>query len=498
MNTLRIFSTTLFISFAFLLTVMVGSASAATWTEVEMGTAQSLRGITGVGDQMVSVGNTGNLMYSTDSGLTWSLVDNFSNVWWLDAAVDTDGNFVAIGESGGYVESLDGGMTWDSISLGSSSRLNGVDFSDSYGYIVGEGGVGFSYSVNTSTWSSSTTNVTNNINAVYDQGDGTAWAVTDGGKLLYISSGGASWSETATISSTNLTGVAFVSATDGWVVGENGEFLATTSTGADWESVTVDGLLYQDLFDVQVSGDSIVVVGDGIVILSTDGGTTWETTDYSDEQFVFHAAFIADDGTISIAGTKFDVFSLVYQYQQEEVVEEEVEEEEEIVEEVVEEEDEPLVAEESNLIKLACAEDAGVNDACRAVYYYANDHKRHAFPNERIFLTWFDDFDDVIEVSGDFMSDISLGKNVTYHPGAKMVKFQTVPTVYAVSAVGELRAIASEDVASDLYGSDWNQQIDDIPDVFFGNYSFGDAIESSSDFDVSAEEAAVASLDENF
>ena len=79
-----------------------------------------------------------------------------------------------------------------------------------------------------------------------------------------------------------------------------------------------------------------------------------------------------------------------------------------------------------------------------------------------------------------------------------MVKFQSVHTVYAVARYGELRAIASEDVASDLYGSDWNQQIDDISDAFFGNYDFGETIESAEDYDVDDAENSVESLNDNF
>ena len=40
-----------------------------------------------------------------------------------------------------------------------------------------------------------------------------------------------------------------------------------------------------------------------------------------------------------------------------------------------------------------------------------------------------------------------LGRNVTYHPGTKMVKFITVNTVYAVGEDGKLRAIDTEATA---------------------------------------------------
>jgi len=89
---------------------------------------------------------------------------------------------------------------------------------------------------------------------------------------------------------------------------------------------------------------------------------------------------------------------------------------------------------------------------------------------------------------------MTLGKNVTYHPGERMVKFLSWITVYVVSAGGELRAIPSEEVATDLYGSNWNTQIDDISDAFFSNYTFGAALETASDYNVTDERASVDTI----
>ncbi len=146
----------------------------------------------------------------------------------------------------------------------------------------------------------------------------------------------------------------------------------------------------------------------------------------------------------------------------------------------------------NTLIKMACGSVADVSDPCHAVYYY--DGKRHAFPNEKVFFTWYENFDDVIVVTDEFMASVTLGKNVTYHPGTRMVKFLTVNTVYAVGTDGELRAVASEDVAKSIWGSTWNKQIDDISDAFFSNYHFGDDINSTSDFDPDAVEASVTDI----
>ena len=471
-------------------------SASSTWSVQDDGTMQSIRGITGSGDVLVAVGNTGNKMRSANGGAMWTLLTNSGSAWWHDVDVASDGDFIAVGDSGVYAFSEDGGATWTSASLGVSVTFYDIDrASSSTGYIVGAGGT-VMYFVNGS-WFSGTPNVTETLYAVQDNGDGTAWVVGGAGRLLKASNNGISWSNYGRIGTENLWGVYFENSSIGWIVGENGTFKKTTDGGTGWTNVSVSGLSFQDLYDIQADGDRLVVAGDKVVLLSQDGGDTWTSESFVDENITFYSAYVGNESNVWVAGTDDDVFSSIYHY---EVVEEvvEVDEQEQVDEEEVVDEDLVAGAEPGNLVKLVCEDESDVSDPCRAVYYYATDGKRHAFPNEKVFFTWFDDFDDVVEVSADFLSDLSLGANVTYHPGTKMVKFQSVPTVYAVEARGVLRAIASEEIAKALYGADWNQQIDDISDAFYGHYDFGDDIDSSDDYDPDDWESYLVSLDDNF
>jgi hypothetical protein len=134
------------------------------------------------------------------------------------------------------------------------------------------------------------------------------------------------------------------------------------------------------------------------------------------------------------------------------------------------------------LIKLECPATAASDHPCKAVYYYGKDGKHHAFPNEKAYFTWFNNFDGVKSVDAASLGAIPFGKNVTYRPGTKMVKFQTLNSVYAVSKGGVLRWVATEAVARGLYGDDWNKKIDDVADTFYTNYAFGSDIVSAADY----------------
>lgn len=151
----------------------------------------------------------------------------------------------------------------------------------------------------------------------------------------------------------------------------------------------------------------------------------------------------------------------------------------------------------SRLIKLACSPNASAFDACRSVYYQGVDGKRHAFPSAKVYFSWYTDFSGIQTVDGISLAAIPLGSNVTYRPGVKLVKFETVNNVYAVARGGVLRWVTSESVARELYGTDWGTKIDDISDSLFGNYSFGADIAGANDYSPAAETSATATIDAN-
>lgn len=133
----------------------------------------------------------------------------------------------------------------------------------------------------------------------------------------------------------------------------------------------------------------------------------------------------------------------------------------------------------------------------KAVYYLAEDGKRYVFPNEKVYLSWFGDFSEVQDITDEQLYATPIGGNVTYKPGAKLVKITTDPKVYAIDKGGVLRWIVSEALAEELYGADWNKQIDDVPDAFFVNYTVGEPVTSATDFNLGQVVSSVRSISDN-
>lgn len=148
------------------------------------------------------------------------------------------------------------------------------------------------------------------------------------------------------------------------------------------------------------------------------------------------------------------------------------ESQEETTEETPADEAEPPTVEDTTgmLIKLADRS---------SVYMLGSDGKRHAFPSEDVFFSWYADFDSVTEIDAVTMASYGLGKNVTMRPGTSLVKITTDPKTYAVEPGGILRWVTTEELAVNLYGDNWNQRVVDVADTFWLNYSLGDDVEAA-------------------
>lgn len=111
-----------------------------------------------------------------------------------------------------------------------------------------------------------------------------------------------------------------------------------------------------------------------------------------------------------------------------------------------------------------------------SVYYLSEDGSRNVFPDEKTYFTWYEDFEDVVEIDCDDMSDIPIGELVEYQAGTQLVTTPSTNEVYAVEPGGVLRQIDDEEMAKDLYGEDWSSRVQDVADTFFIHYDVGEPL----------------------
>lgn len=124
---------------------------------------------------------------------------------------------------------------------------------------------------------------------------------------------------------------------------------------------------------------------------------------------------------------------------------------------------------------------AGAGDLVRcadssAVYYVAEDGRRYVFPNEHVYSSWYPDFSNVALISCSDLASFQIGERVMYQAGTRLVKIPSSPTVYAIEPDGNLRPIPDEETARALYGDAWSENVDDLPETFFIDYSVDSAL----------------------
>ncbi len=125
----------------------------------------------------------------------------------------------------------------------------------------------------------------------------------------------------------------------------------------------------------------------------------------------------------------------------------------------------------------ACAPGSLIKtDLATTVYFCGADGKRHGFPNQRVYMSWYSGFANVAIVTPETLASLPLGRNVTYRPGIRMVKITTDPKVYAVTANGTLRWVTTPELAERLYGTGWAAMVDDVSDALFFDYTVGEPI----------------------
>ncbi len=113
-----------------------------------------------------------------------------------------------------------------------------------------------------------------------------------------------------------------------------------------------------------------------------------------------------------------------------------------------------------------------------AVYYVDADATRRPFWNEQIFLTWFENFDTVIELPLEEISKYKMGKPMLPQPGTLLIKIQTDPKTYWIDpATGMARWLTSEDAALRVVGPDWNTRVIDIDPTMWASIAFGPDVE---------------------
>jgi photosystem II stability/assembly factor-like uncharacterized protein len=143
------------------------------------------------------------------------------------------------------------------------------------------------------------------LNAIYFSDQEIGWVAGDSGTILRTTDGGITWQPQQTSTKADLFVIKFLDDKTGWAAGSNGTLLRTTDGGASWsKGATSQQINIVDLTFIDAQEGYLVgyagIGPRGYVLHTSDGGVTWEDTDFWGS--VPEAIYAAKGETTWIAG----------------------------------------------------------------------------------------------------------------------------------------------------------------------------------------------------
>ena len=221
-------------------------------------------------NQLTYVDTSSTGVFTRPTGYTGTYV---SAIW------DND-KFIAVGTAGAIHTSTDG-TNWTAQTSGTTEQLNDIIFNK---WAVGERGVpeyiavgqngNILHSNNATTWYSKTSGVSTELRAIAYNGD--TYVVVGAGGVVLTSQNVTSWISRTSGTGQTLFDVIYNDDVDKFIaIGTSGTILES-SDGITWSAQ--ESGTSEDLYGITWSEERTVIAGDdGTLIISDDGGLTWET-----------------------------------------------------------------------------------------------------------------------------------------------------------------------------------------------------------------------------
>lgn len=145
-----------------------------------------------------------------------------------------------------------------------------------------------------------------------------------------------------------------------------------------------------------------------------------------------------------------------------------------------------------------------------AIWYYGCDGKKYLFSHLGAFESWFGKMparcclvrvitDEIFQT---IPRGVMAGGKICYRPGNHILQTTLTDgtlwdTLFVVAKGCVLRQLANEQVAEEIFGSDWKNYIENIPWAHYYNYFAGPLVKSKTDYDPMKEADSAFTIDQN-
>ncbi len=259
-------------------------------------------------------GFRGLILKSTDGGSTWNTLTSGTTQSLYQIAFRDTLNGCVAGNNGTFLQTNDGGLNWNSTPF-TFSHMNFRDlYYDQQKHIIGVGGTDdgtgwiFTSSDDGKTWNNyGTSSALYGIGWQHDALQNDFTVVGVGSFSLWTSNFGIYWGAGYPNTNANFYGLDFSDHDNGMGVTDGGFVMKTTDGAKTWkQGAMITPPIALRAIKLLSGSEALVAGAKGIVLRSTNGGTTWDSLSrvFSGnwnrivERDRTHIAFVGDSGTL--------------------------------------------------------------------------------------------------------------------------------------------------------------------------------------------------------
>ncbi len=255
--------------------------------EMTTPTSEYLYGLEFINSQIgFAVGFNGVILKTTDGGTTWEIKTSGTSSRLFDIEFVNETTGFACGWNGTVLKTTDAGETWVGLSTGYSGALFNCTFpSENVGYACGWSQTIIKTSDGGETWETQNDGSVNTLNYIEFKDEMNGWAGGDFGALFTTSNGGQSWSSSAPFGGSAIWSGQYVNENAAFLMG-TGLMIKSTTGGTNWTLLKngVSNSTFHGLYffsdDVGYAAGSVGAFAEGTdrsgIVYTEDGGQTWD------------------------------------------------------------------------------------------------------------------------------------------------------------------------------------------------------------------------------
>ncbi|MBS1903676.1 MAG: T9SS type A sorting domain-containing protein [Bacteroidetes bacterium] len=294
--------------------LLYSSNSGSSWSRSEFGSMTSIKRVSMLSEYSgIAVGQDGVVIKTTDGGTSWTFIPRRPQTSALRTIrMMNDGRRgFAAGSYGAILTTVDSGHTWLPVQTGTTSTFYGSALDDrGNGFVVGEFGTIFGTTDAGTTWTRIPSNTTRHLRAVSFASRNAVYAVGDSALFLRSTDGGQYWTRYhgPLPDTVGITSLAFFDSSYGFITSPNGVF-RTSDAGISWKKLNIPDTYVFSTIGIGAARSRLYLGGlgglgvpplqqqwHGALAYSSDGGDTWKYTDITEYSTLAPLGIYTADG----------------------------------------------------------------------------------------------------------------------------------------------------------------------------------------------------------